>query len=163
MARVLVAYGSKMGGTAEIAETVAETLRRRGHEVILAPAGDVPRDARFDAAVIGSGVYLGRWVREALRLLKRLARAGAGLPVWLFHSGPLGDEHADDPVALPKAAQGPAERLSARDVVTFGGRLDADAGGFMAKAMVRGGMAGDWRRLEQAAAWAESIADELAV
>ena len=161
MARVLVAYGTKMGGTEVIAGRVAEALRSRGHEVTLAPAGAVPRRAQFDAAVIGSGLYAGRWRPEAVRLLKRLARRGGKPRVWLFHSGPLGDDHADDPQAPPEKVQALAERLGAADVVTFGGRLSGDAGGFIAKAMVRNGKAGDWRQLDHAAAWANAIADEL--
>ena len=161
MAKVLVAYGTKMGGTKGIAERVAEALRSRGHQVTLAAAGDVPRKEQFDAAVIGSGLYAGRWRREAVRLLKRLARSGAAPRAWLFHSGPVGDEHAGDPQALPKKVQALAERLGAADVVTFGGRLEADAPGPIAKAMARNGMAGDWRQLDQAAAWGNAIADEL--
>ena len=162
MAKVLVAYGTKMGGTAGIAERVAEALRTRGHEVTLSPAGKVPRKEQFDAAVIGSGLYAGRWRREAARLLKRMARSGASpRRVWLFHSGPLGDDHADDPVLLPKSVQAAAERLGAEDVVTFGGRLEADSPGPIAQAMARNGMAGDWRQLDQAAAWGNAIADEL--
>jgi menaquinone-dependent protoporphyrinogen oxidase len=161
MAKVLVAYGSKMGGTAGIAERVAETLRARGHEVTLAPAGEVPRKATFDAAVVGSGIYAGRWRGEAIRLLKRLAGAGDSMPVWLFHSGPLGDDHGDDPQAVPQSVQALAERMGAREVVTFGGRLPEDAEGFIAKAMARNGQAGDWRRLDQVTAWAKTIADEL--
>jgi menaquinone-dependent protoporphyrinogen oxidase len=140
---------------------VAEALRSRGHEVTLAPAGEVPRKARFDAAVVGSGLYAGHWRREAVRLLKRLARSGAAPRVWLFHSGPLGDEHADDPQAPPGKVQALAERLGAHDVVTFGGRLAEDAQGFIAKAMARNGKAGDWRDPDQAAAWGNAIADEL--
>lgn len=163
MARVLVAYGSKMGGTAGIAERIADTLQGRGHEVTLAPAREVPRRTAWDAAVVGSGLYAGRWRGEAVRLLKRLARPGEKpARVWLFHSGPLGDEHADDPAALPKRVQRLSAKLSAEDVVTFGGRLAADAGGFVAKAMARNAMAGDWRRLDHAEAWANSIAGSLA-
>jgi menaquinone-dependent protoporphyrinogen oxidase len=163
MAKVLVAYGSKMGGTAGIAERVAETLKGRGHQVTLAPAGKVPRHMAWDVAVVGSGLYAGRWRKDAVRLLKRLARPGEKpARVWLFHSGPVGDEHADDPVALPAKVQALAERLGAADVVTFGGRLRADAPGFIAKAMARNIMAGDWRRLDHAEAWANSIAAELA-
>ena len=162
MARVLVAYGSKMEGTAEIAGRVAEGLRARGHEVVLTPAGKVPRSASYDAVVVGSGLYAGRWRREAVRLVKRLARGETKPRVWLFHSGPLGDEHADEPQALPRKVQAPAARLGAPDVVTFGGRLDPDAAGAIGKAMARNGMAGDWRQLEQAEAWGRAIADELA-
>ena len=161
MAKVLVAYGTKMGGTKGIAEVVAEALRSRGHEVTLAGADEVPRKERFDAAVIGSGLYGGRWRPEAVRLLKRLARSGVAPRLWLFHSGPLGDDHVGDPQALPEKVQALAERLGAADVITFGGRLSGDAGGFIAKAMVRNGKGGDWRQLDHAAAWANAIADEL--
>jgi menaquinone-dependent protoporphyrinogen oxidase len=162
MAKVLVAYGSKMGGTAGIAERIADTLRGRGHEVTLAAAGKVPRRATWDAAVVGSGLYAGRWRRPAVRLLRRLARAPHQPPrVWLFHSGPLGDEHADDPMKPPAKVAALAERLGAEDVVTFGGRLAAEAAGPIAQAMARNGMAGDWRRLDHAEAWAQAIAVEL--
>jgi len=163
MAEVLVAYGSKMGGTAGIAERIADTLRGRGHRVTSAAAGKVPKGATWDAVVVGSGLYAGRWRGEAVRLLKRLARS-AQKPgrVWLFHSGPLGDEHADDPVKLPEKVQALAERLGAEDVVTFGGRLDATAPGLIAKAMAKGNVLGDWRRLDHAEGWANAIAGELA-
>ncbi len=163
MAKVLVAYGTKMGGTAGIAERVAETLKGRGHQVTLAPAGKVPRHMAWEAAVVGSGLYAGHWRRDAVRLLKRLSRRGEKpARVWLFHSGPVGDEHADDPVALPAKVQALAERLGAADVVTFGGRLSADAPGFIAKAMARHNLTGDWRRLDHAEAWANAIAVDLA-
>jgi menaquinone-dependent protoporphyrinogen oxidase len=161
MAKVLVAYGTKMGGTAEIADQVAEALRARGHDVTLAPAGQAPYKERFDAVVVGSGLYAGRWRRDAVRLLKRLVRGEAGPRVWLFHSGPLGDEHAGDPQVPPAKVQRLTERLGAPDVVTFGGRLDPDLAGAIGKAMARNGMAGDWRQLDQAAAWGNSIADDL--
>jgi len=161
LARVLVAYGTKMGGTAGIAERVAEALRSAGHAVTLAAAGKVPRKAQFDAAVVGSGLYAGRWRGDAVHLLQRLARAEARPRVWLFHSGPLGDEHAGDPMPLPPKVRKSAERLEAADVVTFGGRLDPVTAGVVGKAMARNGMAGDWRQLEQAAAWGQAVADEL--
>ena len=86
----------------------------------------------------------------------------AGL-VWLFHSGPLGDEHADDPEPVPAKVQALAARLGAEEVVTFGGRFRAeDAAGFIAKAMAKGNVLGDWRRLDHAEAWANVIAGELA-
>jgi menaquinone-dependent protoporphyrinogen oxidase len=99
-----------------------------------------------------------------VRLLKRLGRSGEKpAQVWLFHSGPLGDDHADDPVALPAKVQRLAERLGAEDVVTFGGRFrEEDASGFIAKAMAKGGVLGDWRRPDHAEGWANVIAGELA-
>ncbi len=159
MARVLVAYGTKMGGTAGIAERIAEVLRERGHDVVLSPPARP--DGAFDGAVVGSALYAGRWMRGPVKVLRRLARRSPSPATWLFHSGPLADD-AGEPQALPGAVAKSAERLGARDVVTFGGRLDEEhASGFIARAMVRNGKGGDWRDLDGVAAWAHAIADEI--
>ena len=159
MKRVLVAYGSKMGGTAGIAQKIAETLTERGFDVTLQPAGKAKPRQGFDAAVVGSALYAFRWRGEAVRLLRRLQRAGAS-HVWLFHSGPLGEE-ADEPQKLPGNVARLAEALGAEDVVTFPGRIPEDAKGFITKAMVRKGYGGDWRDFDQIEAWGNAIADSL--
>ena len=81
--------------------------------------------------------------------------------MWLFHSGPLGEEQGDEPQKPPGKVEVMAAALGA-DVVTFGGRLSPDAGGFIAKAMVRNGMGGDWRNMDHIAGYADAIAASLA-
>jgi hypothetical protein len=56
--RVLVAYGSKHGSTAEIADRIGERLREAGHEVDVLPAGSVTDLDRYEAVVLGSAVYM---------------------------------------------------------------------------------------------------------
>ena len=160
MRRVLVAYATKMGGTAGIAEVIAETLRGRGLGVTLTEAGGVPERETFAAAVVGSALYLGRWRASAVRLLQRLARQ-SDVQIWAFHSGPLGDDDHETPQSPPSKVAALIEQLGAEDVVTFGGRLPEDASGFIASKMAKGGQAGDWRNLDLVAAWADHIADEL--
>jgi len=158
MTTVLIAYGSKMGGTAGIAQQVADTLAERGCDVTLSPPARAA--GRYDAAVVGSALYAGRWRSEAVRALKRLDK-DPPRHVWLFHSGPLGDG-ADEPQALPKKVALLAERVGARDVVTFGGRLvEETASGWIARAMIRNGKGGDFRDLDGVAAWAHAIGDEI--
>ena len=145
MAKVLVAYGSKMGGTAGIAERVADTLRGRGHQVTLAPAGEVPRGTAWDAAVVGSGLYAGHWRREAVRLLEapRPARARSRGGCGSSTAGPWATSTPTTPSPCPRRCRRLAERLGAEDVVTFGGRFRAeDASGLIAKAMAQGQRAG---------------------
>jgi len=158
--RVLVAYATKMGGTAGIAEVIAETLRGRGFGVTLTAAGGVPDRETFAAAVVGSALYTGRWRADAVRLLQRLAGQG-GARVWVFHSGPLGNDDHESPQSPPAKVAVLIEQLGAEDVVTFGGRLPEDARGFFASRMAKRDQAGDWRDLDQVAAWADHIADEL--
>jgi menaquinone-dependent protoporphyrinogen oxidase len=90
--RVLVAYGSKLGGTAGLAETVGDGLRRRGLTAEVRPAATVDSLEGYDAVIVGGALYAGRWHRDARRFVKRHARELRARPVWMFSSGPLGDD-----------------------------------------------------------------------
>ena len=160
MTRVLVAFGSRMGGTAGIAERVAETLRDRGLEVTVLRARQVRSPDGYDAALVGSAIYAGQWRGEAVRLLRRMARARVHLPLWLFHSGPLEVEDVPQAQALPDEVGRLAEALHACEAVTFGGRLPEHPTGFVARLMARK-RAGDWRDFDRVADWANGVADSL--
>jgi menaquinone-dependent protoporphyrinogen oxidase len=81
--RVLVAYGSKRGGTAEIAEAIAAAMRERGLEVDCRHAAEVSDVGAYDAVIAGGALYMFRWVREARRFVARHAHALRGRPVWM--------------------------------------------------------------------------------
>lgn len=70
MPAVLVAYGSRYGSTRGVAEAIAETLRSQGVEADVRPAADVADPSRYDAAIIGGGVYGAKWHRDALALVQ---------------------------------------------------------------------------------------------
>lgn len=158
---VLVTYGTKMGGTAEIAKRIADTLDAEKFSVTVRPAKQAQHPEEFDAVVAGSAVYSLRWRREAVRTLKRLTATGFKRPVWLFQSGPLGDEQDDDLQKFPAKVEKLASMLDVRGSTTFGGRLPEDADGFIASSMVKQGRAGDWRDFEEIDLWAKGIAREL--
>src|SRR6266540_3638810 len=89
MPRVQVVFASRHGGTAGIAERIADVLRSEGADVVIADAADRPDPSGFDAYVIGSGVQIGSWHKEGTEFLERNQATLAGKPVWLFSSGPL--------------------------------------------------------------------------
>jgi menaquinone-dependent protoporphyrinogen oxidase len=74
--RILVSAASKHGATAEVAARIAGTLRTSlpGDTVVevLAP-GEVSDSTPYDAFVLGSAVYVGRWLEDARRLAERIA------------------------------------------------------------------------------------------
>ena len=112
MTRVLVAYGSKRGSTAEIAGWIGDTLRGQGLDTEVADAGSVRDVTDYDAVVLGGALYEGRWHKEARRFARRHAAALSGRPVWLFSSGPLPVRGRDrDPAGSPG---GPGVGRSAR-------------------------------------------------
>ena len=87
--RVQVVYASRHGWTAGIAERIAQTLQVEGADVVLADAANRPDPSGFDAYVIGSGVQIGSWHKEATEFLERNQATLVTRPVWLFSSGPL--------------------------------------------------------------------------
>jgi menaquinone-dependent protoporphyrinogen oxidase len=88
--RVLVSAASRHGATAEIADAIAKNLRERGMEADSIAPERVEIVCDYDAFVIGSALYAGHWLEEAVDLCQRLGPNLGGRPVWLFSSGPVG-------------------------------------------------------------------------
>ena len=163
--RVLVAYASKRGSTAEIAETVAAELRRGGLAVSCERVEDVKDLEPYDAVVLGSAVYMKRWRGDARHFLRKQRRALESVPFWVFSSGPAGDPAEDNPEwTEPEGTIGKAEGLGARGHVVFGGRLPEDPHGPIEKAMVNNTppQFRDRRDWDEIRAWARGIAEDLA-
>lgn len=163
---VLVAYSSKRGSTAEIAETVAATLRREGLGVCLERAEEVQSLARYDAVVLGSAVYMKRWRGDARHFLKKHRKALRQKPFWVFSSGPVGDPAKDDPAwtESPKIVE-KVEEMGGREHIVFGGCLPAEPQGFIERTMVEGTPREyrdrrDWAQIRE---WAQQIAAALVV
>ena len=161
MTRFLVAYGSKNGSTAEIAEAIAAELRVQGCTADCRAAGDVRDLAGYDAVVLGSAVYMRRWRREARSFLKRFSRELPGLPFWIFSSGPVGAE-ADfaSPWCRPPDVSARAEGLGAREHAVFGGRVPVEPHNFLERAMQRDtpDEFKDLRDWDAIRAWARTVA-----
>ncbi len=158
--RVLVTWGSKRGSTEGIGRELAQALAAHGVDAIAEPVAKVRGLEGFDAVVVGGALYANRWPPAVHRFVNRHVDELRKVPVWFFSSGPL-DERADrEDIPPPTEVAVLAERVGARDHVTFGGRLRPDARGFPASAMARK-KSGDWRNLVRIREWAEEVAAEL--
>jgi menaquinone-dependent protoporphyrinogen oxidase len=157
---VLVAYGSKRGGTKGLAEMVADALREEGFTVDVLPAGEVKKCAAYDAVVVGGALYAARWHKDAKRFVRRQSRELRERPTFFFSSGPLDDSSTRKDIAPVRGVRRLMGKAGARGHVTFGGRLTTDAKGFPASAMAKK-MAGDWRDMEHVRRWVQSIAPAL--
>ncbi len=159
--KVLIAYGSKLGGTAGLAEMIGADLTAAGLQVTVRPAKGVDQVDDFDAVVIAGALYTNRWHRDARRFASRHAPALRDRPVWLVASGPLDESALEGQIApVAHVAKALAE-VGARGQVTFGGRLEAEPRNFMARGMAKK-MAGDWRDPRQVHEFASTVAHELA-
>ncbi|MFD6289523.1 flavodoxin domain-containing protein [Streptomyces sp. NPDC060205] len=161
--RVLVAYGTKNGSTARIADAIAVVLRKDGLAADPLPARSVAGTlGSYDAVVVGGGLYAGRWHRDARRFLRRHRAELAARPVWLFSSGPLDASASERDIPPVPDVRRAMDRLDVREHITFGGCLEEGAKGFVAKMIVRSGKGGDFRDFSAIQAWASRIGAELA-
>lgn len=163
---VLVAAASKHGATSEIAERIGADLAAHGVDADVRRLEDVEDLAGYDAYVVGSGIYLGNWLKQARQFLDTHTTELAERPTWLFASGSIvGDPPvADDPNALRAGlAEKLVEATHAREHKLFAGKLDSSKLGLGEKLPVRmaGGREGDWRNWQQIDEWAATIAAEL--
>jgi menaquinone-dependent protoporphyrinogen oxidase len=161
--RVLVAYASRHEATAEIAAAIAAEIGSAGCVAAVSEASAVASLVGFDAAIVGSALYLGRWDESALELVRRERASLAGMPTWLFRSGPVGDGRATArPGRLPQPEEvaALAGEIGAH-ATTFGGRVDPNEDGFDLQIMASAGLAGDWRNFDRIRAWARMIAADV--
>jgi menaquinone-dependent protoporphyrinogen oxidase len=158
--RVLITWGSKRGGTEGIGRMVADALARQGFEVETASAEKVKTLDGIDAVIVGGALYANRWPGNVRRFVQRNVHRLRKVPVWFFSSGPLDD--SSDRVEIPAtpAVAVLGERVGVKRHVTFGGRLESNATGFVASAMAKK-HSGDWRNPERIRAWAAKLAEEL--
>jgi menaquinone-dependent protoporphyrinogen oxidase len=163
---VLIAYATKYGATAEIAEKIGEVLRKQGVSVEVLRADRVTDVTSYAAVVLGSAVYMGKWRNEAAKLLERNEQQLARLPVWLFSSGPTGD---GEPSALlqgwrfPQEQQATADRIKPRDSALFHGKLDRQNLNILEKFAIKtvGSPVGDFRDWQMISKWAGTIANAI--
>ncbi|HTV11266.1 MAG TPA: flavodoxin domain-containing protein [Acidimicrobiales bacterium] len=171
--KVLVAYASRHGATQGIAERVAKSLAAQGHAVdveVLPGNADL---SGYDAFVVGSAVYMGRWRPEAAAFVDANKALLSDRPLWLFSSGPLGSKATDSKgrdlrkSSAPKDAAQCATTVHPRDHRVFFGALDPNKLKPFQRALrklppLRAAMpAGDFRDWDDIDHWAKGIAASL--
>lgn len=82
--RVLVAYASKCGATGEIARFVAEKLCAAGFSVDLERAGDVTSVSDYSSVILGTAIYMGKPLNEALDFAREVLADSEGKRIALF-------------------------------------------------------------------------------
>lgn len=163
---ILVAYATRTGSTAEVAETIARRLCAAGLTAEARPVADVTDVADYSGAVLGSAVRYSSWLPEMISFLEANRAALADMPLGFFtmHMLALGDTPAE-------AAERAKYTASARALATpideafFAGKIDPARLSLVDRLMVRlvkspVGDKRDWSRVE---AWADTLATRLAV
>lgn len=170
--KILVAYATRHGATAGIAERIAKILTESGQPAEVRLVEEVTTIEAYDAVVLGGAAYMFHWLKPAVKFARKHRAALASRPVWLFSSGPLGTDVIDKDgkdvlrAARPKEFDELTELLAPRGEQVFFGAYDPDAEPIgLGERVVRhmpaardtlpAGDFRDWRAIE---AWAREIA-----
>jgi menaquinone-dependent protoporphyrinogen oxidase len=171
--KILVAYASGFGATAEVAKEMADILGRR-HLVDLQPIGRVRSLDRYEAVVVGSSLRAGRWLGAMRRFVGHFHQALAERPLAIFVVALTARTHEGSRRVLAEALPKLLERYpEVKPVATeaFGGVLDYDrynplVRAIMRKAALQEGLptAGlqDFRDWEAIRKWAAELGEKLA-
>ena len=162
--RVLVAYASRTGTAAEVAEALAQVLRRLGFTVDVRSVQEVHDLGPYGAVVLGSAAQRNRLLPEAVSFARRHEAALRSLKVAFFAVGMTMQEDTPAHRALMLAYLAPLlQIMEPVSVGLFAGRLEY--------AQIRqpwrllfgsAGLAeGDYRNWQAIRAWAQEVALEL--
>ena len=82
--KILVAYASLTGSTAEVAEAIGQTLFESGMQVEVRPMKEVKDLAPYRAVVAGSAIHGGKWLPEAMQFMHTYQTELARRPLAAF-------------------------------------------------------------------------------
>lgn len=155
-----VITASRYGATAEIGETIANELREHRVDAAAYDVSELESLGGADIVILGSAVYIGRWLPAAREFAEAHVDELVRVPVWLFSSGPIGDppKPEEDPVDVAAII----EATHAREHRVFAGRLERRRLRFADRAVVTALRApeGDFRDWDAIREWARTIAAE---
>jgi menaquinone-dependent protoporphyrinogen oxidase len=185
MPKIQVVYASRHGGTEGIAQAIGKALKDSGTDAVVVDAATHPDATGFDGYVVGSGVYMGAWLKDGLEYLEHNKGTLTDKPVWLFSSGPIPNpkipprstdalENALGPADGPgsggrKKVAALADAIHVREHVVFDGAFNPDAAPTnLIERVVRHIPAikkvlpaGDFRPWPQIETWARHIATDI--
>jgi menaquinone-dependent protoporphyrinogen oxidase len=164
-ARILVAYASRAGSTAEAAEVIGQVLRDRGLDVDVHPVKEVRDISGYNAVVLGSAVWVGKPLPEALQFAVAQRDTLAHLPVAYFV---LCDTLREDTTENRQRARGYLDPLvgikEPVGIGLFAGARDFSKVHPILRWLLTSVMRlaeGDWRDWDQIRAWATELPARL--
>ena len=171
--KILVAYASKHSSTKGIADFLGEKLKQKGNDVDVVEVKIGSDLGKYDAFVIGSAVYMGHWIKDAREFVSKNKNLLSRKPVWLFSSGPVGNEPKDKQGRDLREVSGPneinelKEQARPREHHVFFGTFDPKDLDFFSRQFFKSSAIrnatpiGDFRDWKEIESWANSIASEL--
>jgi menaquinone-dependent protoporphyrinogen oxidase len=159
--RILVAYASRKGSTAEIAQAIGKELQSGGYTVDIAEMTGISSIEDYNVVIIGAPIYMGRIVSDMGTFIKRFGIHLKKIPVAAFAVGiaPKSTE-PDAVVHAMKTLRVSVASLQPVAETVFAGKLDPTKLSFFQRKMTEivKSPVGDFRDWDAIATWGRSVA-----
>lgn len=157
--KILVAYASKAGSTAEVAESIGQELRSAGAQVDVCPINKVKDIEKYQAIIIGGAVRAGSWfgksfVEKNKSVLSKIPTAYFLVCMNLCVDTP--EKRAETEKYLEPARQ----IIKPIDEGYFAGKMDYSKLGFLARFVVKNMVKtpeGDFRNWDMIRQWGKDL------
>lgn len=162
--RVLVCYATRYGSTADIAREIGEELKNSGFLVDVNNILEIEDIGPYDAIVIGSPLYMGKWLVEARDFVQRFKHLLNQRTVFVFTAGySLKDLVRENIKSAEEALDTIRLDINPSDAAFFAGMVNPDIMSVQDAAITRMGRvdAGDFRDWSKIREWATKLAEEL--
>ncbi len=169
--KVLIAYASAHGSTAEVAEFIGHVLSERGLSVTAASADTLSNIKGYDVIVLGTAIHAGTWLPAMTDFVSRFADELAQRSVFMWVNcirvmEQYGEEHVMEHYMVHELLR----KINPKSVTAFAGKLDLQSVDWNERwtlAARYDGMTwpssfdGDFRNWDEIRTWAHQIADTL--
>lgn len=165
--KILIAYATYYGTTAEVANAVAKTLSEHGYETDVIPAADVHDVTPYSAVVVGSAVQGGKIHNDVLHFLEDYEAALSQVPVAYFVCCMTMREDNTDSRYMAEGylaeVFNKTSKIKPISIGFFGGVLEYKRLNWLARIVVKALRApeGDYRNWDAIIHWSEEVADAL--
>lgn len=162
--KVLVAYATKAGSTAEIAGRIADTLQEKGHIVDLLSIDHVKSPDGYDTIILGSAARAGSVLPEVTTFVNRNQAILQEINFHMFLVCMTLKEDTEDNRKIVSAYLQPIREMIDPDCEgLFAGVMDYSKLNFFEKMLAKALKApeGDFRKWDQIITWAEEVAQRM--
>lgn len=161
--KILIAYASGLGSTAEVAVKIGQTLNKKGFAIDVKPIEENPQVSDYQAVILGSAVRHGNWLPKAVEFIKANQKNLNQVPVALFtvHITNLGNDSSSQQNRL-SFLDLVRPLLNPFDEVFFAGKFDRRGAALMLPSwLARLVPTLDLRKWEKIQAWTECVHPKL--
>jgi menaquinone-dependent protoporphyrinogen oxidase len=161
--KVLVAYASKYGSTGGVADAIGKELCNRGAAVDVCMVKNIRDLTPYRSAVIGSAIYMGKWMPEAVDFVQRNRGALGQITVAYFvvcmTMGKPTEENRRKALGYLDPVLKEVPQVKPAEIGTFAGALNYSNRPIPQKVImkIKGAPEGDFRQWDFIRAWATRL------